>query len=152
MGRCPWSHPAACRTVCWPWRWLHTCSAYIEVRFNHFIFKTQTAEYRNSLTDLWYELVASEQTTVSFLRPQSHCTATCEKYEELDSTTTVTHTIQATGLQSGAKGFYKQTNMLLFWKFDAAHVRNSCSCEGFHCLLSSWVWRAATEMLLFHPS
>lgn len=25
---------------------------------------------------LWYELVASVQITVSFLRPQSHCTAT----------------------------------------------------------------------------
>ncbi len=64
----------------------------------------------------------------------------CEKYEGLD-------------FSLARKVFVsRQKCCFFFWKFDAAHVRNSCSCERFHCSVSYWVWRAATEMFLFHLS
>ena len=110
--------------------------------FKRFICNIQTAEYRKSFTDLWYEEAASVQATVSFLRPQSHCRATCEKHWELDSLV--------------QKGFCMQTNMsrLMVLVWGTAAVRGLIVCRAlefgglplkcYHFIRVNYSWQLHT--------
>lgn len=88
-----------------------------------------------SRADLWYELAASAQATVSFLRPHSHCTATCERHKGLDFSS----------LEK--KCFCKSTNTQIKKGQVSSH-------EEFVQLwmASLWSLKPATDVLLFVPS
>ena len=82
--RCLPSLPAACQTDGSPWRWRHTFNTQRmkEDDTRGWNYSDHTINTHPSLsnlyrTDLWYELAASVQGTISFLLPHSHCSATC---------------------------------------------------------------------------